>query len=147
MLTSLTVQRALQINTSLINAIKGAQVGVTRVSMTEINALFASEGLPTFLDFYGTSVDVDGTPTLVFPANKVALLPANIADVGATIMGLSATALELVNSNASDMSFEEAPGIVGVIEKTGPPYRQFTFIDAVGMPVLTNARLLMVATV
>jgi hypothetical protein len=147
LVTSLTVQRALQVNTKLINAIKGAQTGVTRVSLAEINALFASEGCPTFVDYYGTQVDVDGTPTLVFPANKIAMLPANPGDVGATVMGLSATALELMNSSESDMSFEDAAGIVGVIEKTGPPYRQFTFIDAVGMPVLTTARLFMVATV
>ena len=146
-LTSLTVQRQLQQNAQLIGAIKGTTSGATRVSMAEVNALFASEGLPTFMEPYGTLVDVDGTPTLVFPANKVAIMPPNLGDLGATVMGLSATALELVNSNLSEFSFSDAPGIVGVIEKTGPPYRQFTFVDAVGMPVLMNARLLMIATV
>jgi hypothetical protein len=57
-------------------------------------------------------------------------------------MGVTATALELVNSNESDLSFEDAPGIVGVVEKVGPPYRQFTFVDACGMPVLDSARLM-----
>jgi len=146
-LTSLTVQRALQINTSLINAIKGSTVGATRVTMAEVNDLMQANGCPTFLEPYGTQVDVDGTTTPVMATNKVVLLPPNVADLGATVMGISATALELVNSNASDLSFEDAAGIVGVIEKEGPPYRQFTFVDAVGMPVLTTARLLMTATV
>jgi hypothetical protein len=30
----------------------------------------------------------------------------------------------------ADLSFEDAPGIVGVVEKSGPPYREFTFVDA-----------------
>jgi hypothetical protein len=68
-------------------------------------------------------------------------------DLGYTAWGVSATALELVNSSAVDFSFQEAPGIVGVVEKIGPPYREFVFVDAVGMPVLQNARLLMVADV
>jgi hypothetical protein len=52
-----------------------------------------------------------------------------------------------VNSNLAELSFEQAPGIVGVVEKVGPPYREFTFVDAVGMPVLANPKLLMVADV
>jgi hypothetical protein len=47
----------------------------------------------------------------------------------------------------ADLSFSQAPGIVGVVEKSGPPYREWTFVDAVGMPVLANPKLLMVADV
>lgn len=146
-LMSLTTQRLLQTNAQLINAIKGSAMGATRVTIPEINDLFASEGLPLISQPYGTLVDIDGTSTLVLAANKVILMPDNPADLGALMMGISATALELVNSNVADFSFEEAPGIVGVIEKDGPPYREWVYVDAVGMPVLTTARLLMVATV
>jgi hypothetical protein len=45
------------------------------------------------------------------------------------------------------MSFADAPGIVGVVEKVGPPYRQFTFVDAVAMPILAQPKRLFVATV
>jgi hypothetical protein len=46
------------------------------------------------------------------------------------------------------MSFEQAPGIVGVVDKAdAPPYRQMTFVDAVGMPVIANPYALFVATV
>ena len=147
MLTSLVAQRALMTNPQLINAIIGATPGRTRVSIPEINDLFVSNGLPQLVEPYGTRVDVDGTSTLVMPANKVVLLPADVGSLGATVFGLSATALELVNSKAVDLSFQNAPGIVGVIEKSGPPYRQWTYVDCTAMPVLTTARLLMCATV
>lgn len=147
MLTSLRVQRLMQKNKEIIDAVYGATAGKTRVSLTELNDLLASEGLPTLLSAYDTQVDIDGTSTRVIADDKVAMLPANIADLGYVSMGVSATALELVNSSESDLSFEEAPGIVGIVEKSGPPYRQFTFVDAVAMPILANAALLSVADV
>jgi hypothetical protein len=147
MKTSTRILRAAQTNTEFINAIKGSAAGASRVSIQEINDLLSGEGLPTFDTAYDTRVDVDGTSTRVIADDKVMFLPPNIEDLGYTAYGLSATALELVNANVADLSFEEAPGIVGVVEKTGPPYRQFTFVDAVGMPILANAKLLMVADV
>lgn len=71
----------------------------------------------------------------------------NLEELGYTAMGITATALELVNSNRSDLSFQDAPGIVGVVIKGGPPFRQFTYVDAVGMPVIVNARKLLTADV
>lgn len=103
--------------------------------------------LPPIELIYDSSVDVDGVSTRVLPANKVIFLPPAGQPLGYTAWGVSATALELVNSSESDLSFEDAPGIVGVVEKQGPPYRQYTFVDAVGMPVIENPNYLMVATV
>jgi hypothetical protein len=147
MRTSTRILRAVQTNTELINAIRGSAAGATRVSLAEINDLLSAEGLPTFGPAYDTRVDVDGTSTRVVADDKVVFTPPNVSDLGYTAFGLSATALELVNSNVSDMSFENAPGIVGVVVKEGPPFRQFTYVDAVAMPILANARLLMVADV
>lgn len=147
MRTSLRVQRLLQTNTQIINAAVGAAVGRTRININELNDLLASEGLPPLADPYDTLLDVDGTSTRVIADDKVLFTPANLSDLGYTAWGVSATALELVNSGEADLSFEEAPGIVGVVEKIGPPYRQFTFVDAVAMPILANAKLLMVADV
>lgn len=146
-LTSLKVTRLLQTNAEVIAAAVGSSSGKTRINRTELNDLLSSEGLPTLREPYDASLDVDGTTTRVLADDLVLFLPPNVEDLGFTAMGVSATALELVDSNASDMSFEDAPGIVGVVEKVGPPYRQFTFVDAVGMPILANAKLLMVADV
>lgn len=145
--TSQRVLRLLQTNAQIVGAIAGTTSGRTRVTLPEINDLLSSEGLPTLRPPYDTLVDVDGTSTRVIADDKLLMLPPNIGDLGYTAYGLSATALELVNSNVADMSFSNAPGIVGVVEKTGPPYRQFTFVDAVGMPILANAKLLLIADV
>ncbi len=147
MRTSLAVIRLMQKNKEIIDAVYGATQGRTRVTRTELNDLLGSEGLPTLVPEYDTVVDVDGTSTRVIADDKVVFTPANLADLGYLASGVSATALELMDSNEVDFAFEEAPGIVGVVEKDGPPYRQYTFVDAVAMPILSDARKLMVADV
>ena len=147
MQTSQRVQRLLQTNAQIVGAIAGTTSGRTRVTVPELNDLFASEGIPTLRPAYDTRVDIDGVSTRVIADDKLMFFPPNIRDLGYMRYGLSATALELVNSNVADLSFEEAPGIVGVVEKIGPPYREFVYCDAVGQPILANASLLLVADV
>jgi hypothetical protein len=146
-LTSRSALSLLRRNKEIIDALYGSTAGKTRVSLAELNDLLSSEGLPVARPAYDSQVDVDGTATRVVADDKVAFLPEDVSSLGATKYGVSATALELVGSNQSDLSFENAPGIVGIVEKAGPPYRQFTYVDATGMPVLKNAKLLMVADV
>lgn len=117
------------------------------ITRPALDAAMAAYGLPPILFIYDTKVDVDGTTTAVIPDDRVIFVPPNVSDLGYTAWGISATALELVNSNAVDLSFSQAAGIVGVVVKEGPPFREFTFVDAVGMPVLANPKLLMVADV
>lgn len=145
--TSQAVIRLVQRNKQIIDAVHGSSSGKTRVTLDELNDLLASEGLPPFVAPYDYQVDVDGSYARTIPANRVIFTPANLADLGYTAWGVTATSLELVNSNAVDMSFEEASGIVGVVIKEGPPFREFTFVDAVAMPILSDAKRLMIATV
>lgn len=147
MKTSLTRLRIVQRSKEVIDAVYGSTQGRTRVSVQELNDLLRDEGLPTFDEPYDSSFDVDGVTTRTVADDKVALLPQDLSDLGYTAVGVTATALELVNDDRSDLSFEDAPGIVGVVEKVGPPYREFTYVDAVAMPILANARRLMVADV
>jgi hypothetical protein len=112
-----------------------------------LDAALSAYGLPPIDRVYDTVVDVDGVSTRVIPDDRVIFVPPNVSDLGYTAWGVTATSLELVNSNQADLSFSQAPGIVGVVEKSGPPYREFTYVDAVGMPVLANPKLLMVADV
>jgi hypothetical protein len=112
-----------------------------------LDAALGAYGLPPIDRVYDTVVDVDGVSTRVIPDDRVIFVPPNVSDLGYTAWGVTATSLELVNSNQADLSFSQAPGIVGVVEKSGPPYREFTYVDAVGMPVLANPKLLMVADV
>jgi hypothetical protein len=124
--------------------ILGSALMVTR---TALDTVIDQRGLPPILGVYDALVDVDGVSTRTVAANKVVFVPPAGQPFGRTVWGVTATALELVEANLSEMSFEEAPGIVGVVEKDGPPYRQYDFVDAVGMPVLDNPRGLLVATV
>lgn len=117
------------------------------LSRDQLEMALASRMMPPILGVYDSLVDVDGTATRIMAANKVIFVPPAGVPFGRTVWGITATSLELVGSSEVEMSFEDAPGIVGVVEKSGPPYREFTFVDAVGMPVLDNPRALMVATV
>jgi hypothetical protein len=129
---------------TLAASLSGTPSLITRPA---VDAALAAFSLPPIGLVYDTKVDVDGITTSVIPDDRVIFVPPNPTDLGYTAWGVTATSLELVNSNASDLSFSQAPGIVGVVEKSGPPYREFTFVDAVGMPVLANPKLLMVADV
>lgn len=139
--------RLLQQNAEIIDAAYGSETGRTRVKLEDLNDLLSSEELPTLRAAYDTVVDVDGTTTRCVADDKVIFLPPDPSAMVAVAWGVSATALELVNSNVSEMSFTDAPGIVAVVEKNGPPYREFTFVDAVALPVLVQPKLLMVADV
>lgn len=144
--TSQRVIRLMQKNTQIVEEVHGTD-GKTRVSVSELNDLLSDNSLPTLVSAYDGQVDVDGSLTRVIPDDKLLFTPANLGDLGATVFGVSATALELVEANVADLSFEEAPGIVGVVEKVGPPYRKFTFVDATAMPILKDARRLLIADV
>lgn len=119
------------------------------VTRQALDAALSAYSLPPIVMVYDTQVDVDGTSTKVIPNDRVIFVPPNVQSgaLGYTAWGLTATALELVNSKLAEMSFEDAPGITGVVEKVGPPYREFTFVDACGMPVLEQPKQLLIADV
>jgi hypothetical protein len=119
------------------------------LSPDQIRSILSTYGLPPLLNVYDSQVDVDGTSTRVVADNKVILTPPNPGmNLGYTAWGLSATALKLTQVADNGLSFEDAPGIVGIVDQAdAPPYRQTTFVDAVGMPIIENPNALMVATV
>ena len=119
----------------------------TLLRRDQVDSALDAYGLPPIVGVYDASVDVDGVSTRIMPANKVIFVPPAGQSLGYTAWGVSATALELVQANQSELSFADAPGIVGVVVKEGPPFRQYTFVDGVGMPVLENPNALMVGTV
>jgi hypothetical protein len=145
--TSQRVIRLMTRNKEVIDNIYGAADQRTRVKLSELNDYLSEEGLPTIVEAYDGQLDVDGVDTRVIAEDKVLFTPANLRDLGYTAWGITATALELVESNQSEYSFREAPGIVGVVEKVGPPYRKFTFVDGMALPVLSDAKKLLVADV
>ncbi|OZF47564.1 major capsid protein [Rhodococcus sp. 14-2470-1a] len=145
MLTTLQVLRYLQRNKEIIDAVFGATQGRTHVNRAELNNLFTSEGLPSVLDPYDNILDVDGVATRVLPNDRIILLPPNLEDLGFTAYGTTATALRMADSGEIDRAEVDPAGIVAKVTKVdGPPVREFTWVDACGQPILSNARRLMV---
>jgi hypothetical protein len=139
----------LQQNTSLRTQYASIVGAPSLLSPDQVRSALQTYGLPPILNVYDSQVDVDGTPTRVLADNKVIFTPPDPGNnLGYTCWGLSATALKLTQVADNGLSFEDAPGIVGVVDVAdAPPYRQTTFVDAVGMPIIENPNALMVATV
>ena len=141
------IRKALR-SQEVIDALYGSTAGRTVARLVDLQDYLVGEGLPTFAPAYDTTVDIDGAMTRTIAEDKVLLTPANLGDLGYTAWGVTVTSLELVNSAKSEMSFEQASGIVGVVVKSdGVPFRQFTYVDAVAMPVLSAPKRLFAATV
>jgi hypothetical protein len=150
MIISRRILNALLSNTAIRTFTGGNILGVpSSVTRQQLDQALDARGVPPILAVYDSQVDIDGTSTRVLPDNKVIFVPPNPEEnLGYTAWGITATALELANADSSDLTFEDAPGIVGIVDKdVSPPFRQQTYVDAVGMPVITNPRGLMVATV
>jgi hypothetical protein len=143
--TSRQVRRLVERNKEIIDAVYGATQGRTRVTTAELNSLLESENLPTFGTDYNSNFDVDGTSTRVLAANKVLFMPENLGELGFTAWGTPTTSMELQSRN---VQLETASGVIGVIvREDGIPFRKFTYVDAVALPILAQPKKLMVATV
>ncbi|MET0701709.1 MAG: major capsid protein [Mycobacterium sp.] len=96
---------------------------------------------------YDTLLDVDGTTKRVLNDKKAIFLPSDPTSLGFTAWGITAEALELAGGQNPSLEFNQLPGLVGVVIKEGDPVRIWTKVGAVGMPIITDPRRLMVATV
>lgn len=146
-ITSDKVRNLLLRNAEIIAAVAGTHTGRTMVSVTELNSLLASFNIPIIETTVDNMLDVDGTATRVFDADHLVMTALDLGSVFGIATGITATALELVDSRESGMAPAGAPGIVAVINKVGPPLRKFTYVDAVAMPVIRDARALLIAKV
>ncbi len=103
-------------------------------------------GYPTIVE-YNTKIDVDGVATRVIAADKVIFLPTDPSSLGWTAWGITAEALELAGQQNPGLSFQDLPGLVGVVMKQGHPLRLWTYVGATAMPMITDPRRLLVADV
>lgn len=109
----------------------------------QVNQVRAANSLPPLL-INDYSVSVDGSTTRLIPANKFILAAGN---VGETQWGVTADALELVGSNAVDMTFADAPGLFGAAWKSNDPATKWTKVTGTVMPVAGDINGLVSATV
>lgn len=120
--------------------------GVTpsMISRTSLNQLLEAFDLPILVE-YNTLIDVDGVTTRPIPSDKMVFLPQNPRSLGRTMWGITAEALELTGLDNPALTFEDAPGLVGVVTKEGDPVRTWTKVTGVGMPVIEDPRKLLCA--
>ncbi len=133
-------------NTAIKNLYVTQGVAAPFLSQQQVAATLQTYGLPPVKFTYDAQVSVDGVSTAVLPQTKVWFLPPDGTELGYTAWGLTVTGQEIANTGL--MTYEAAAGIVGVIDKNpSPPYRETVYADASALPVLSNPRALMIATV
>lgn len=127
---------------------RGDQIsgGPNLVTPAQMSTVLQAHGLPAF-ETYDTKIDINGTGTRVIPDDKMLLLPTDPSSLGFTAWGVTAESLELAGGQNPGLLFEELPGLVGVVLKEGDPLRIWTKVGAVGMPLISDPRRLVVADV
>lgn len=116
------------------------------ITPQQLNQVLQAYGMPR-IETYNTKIEVDDVSTRVIPEDKVIFLPSDPNSLGFTAWGITAEALELAAGQNPSLEFEELPGLVGVVMKEGDPVRVWTKVGAVGMPMITDPRRLIVADV
>ena len=147
--TSETVISSLLRNPQIVGEALGTTSGRTRVTRAELNAWLGSESLPTIVtEVEGTMFnDETGLDERVLPQDLLVMTPASLGDCLEFTFGLSASALKLVNSNRTDLTFGDRTRITGMVIEDGPPFREFVYVDAVGIPILTAPQRVVIGDV
>jgi hypothetical protein len=140
--TSRRVINLIRKNSQVIRAVFGPLATEGHVTPAQLNQVMIDEGFPVFRA-YETKI---GGQRLI-PDDKVILTPQDPASLGETQFGITADALELVNSNIVEMALKDAPGITAVQLKQGDPLQIFNKATAAALPVLTRPNRLFVADV
>ena len=149
LITSEAVIDSLLTNAQVVAEAIGTLAGRTYINRDELDNWLRNNRLPQLITEYETSFynDETGLEERALPEDRIILAPANLGDALEFRYGLSATALELIRSPQSEMTFSDGPGIVGLAVKQGVPFRQFTYVDAVGLPLLLGAKQVVVGDV
>lgn len=143
-LTSTRVVNYLLLNTQYRSM--AAQNGITPafLSLAGLNQIRATYDLPPIVK-YDVKVRVGGTATRVIPDDRFIYLPPAGEPLGRTLFGTTAESLEL--ASAQQISTDQAPGLVAVVEKTFDPVSTWTKAAAIALPVLINPNLTFAADV
>lgn len=117
------------------------------LSQAQVDAVLDSFGLPRLREYNTSIQNSNGVAVRPIPQDRLVYLPSDPRSLGMTAWGITAEALELVNGQNPGLVFEQAPGLVGVVEKLHDPLRVITRVGATGMPIITDPRRLFVADV
>ena len=128
---------------TLVGSLAGTPNIVTPV---QLNAILEAHELPP-ISTYDTRIDLGGVETRPIPANTVVMGPSDRASLGETIWGITAEALELAGLDNPELTYQQLPGLVGVVMKTFDPVSTWTKVGGVVMPVIYQPRKLLAATI
>lgn len=150
-ITSEAVIDALCNNAQIVAETIGTLAGRTWINRGELDNWLRLNRLPGIdaVTEYETSFFNEETnlEERAIPQDRLIMTPESLSSILEFRYGLSATALELIRSPRSEMTWQDGAGICGLAVKDGPPFRQFTYVDAVGMPLLMGAKSLVVGQV
>jgi hypothetical protein len=118
----------------------------TAITPAELTSLLEAFELPA-ITIYETRVEVGGADTRVLGSEKVVFGPSDRASLGETVWGITAEALELAGLSNPELTYQQLPGLVGVVMKTFDPVHTWTKVGGVVMPVIYDPRKLLVADV
>ena len=133
---------------------KGAYWGVSNaeaatkpaLSLEQVNSVRGTYGLPPLLS-YDAQVNVDGAMVRTLPENAYVLLPGDATALGSTTFGLTAESLVLSSGSNPRITREDASGIISTASFTDNPVSYQTKTTAVALPILDEARAILIAKV
>src|ERR1035437_2871888 len=114
------------------------------VTRSALDATLVEFELPPLV-VYDAFVQSGGSRVRVVPSGHLVFLPPPDQGLGSTFMGITAEALEL--AGAGQITTQQAPGIISVVDKTFDPVSLWTKVAAVAIPVIANPRMLLISVV
>lgn len=147
-ITSNRVLSAMQRNVQIVSEAVGVLSGKTRLTRQELIAWLDSESLPTLITEVDGSMwdDTAQENVRVFPDDALVFAPAELGSALEFTFGMSVSALKLRQATHVQSTFGDER-IVGMILQDGPPFREYVYTDAVGIPVLTAPQSIVIGEV
>lgn len=147
MVMSETTIGHLAMNAQIRTAVSGGSNVLTPFATDEqLNRVMQVNRFPTIVP-YDTVIEFLGTDKRVLDEGKVIFLPADPSSLGYTAWGITPEALMLVRGQNPGLDFDNAAGMIGVVMREGEPAKIWSKVSAVAMPIISDIRRLMVATV
>jgi hypothetical protein len=147
LLTSRAVVGHMLMNAKLrtyMGSLAGSPQMITRQQLNTVLDAFDLPPIQTYDSQFQTAA---GSTVRPIPADRVLLLPREPGSLGRTFFGVTAEALELAGGANPGLLFSQAPGLTGVVIREGDALRTWIKVSALGMPVITDPKRLMVADV
>lgn len=117
----------------------------SRVSTSQVNAVFEEYDIPPIVTYDRKAVGTDGVERPIIPDGTVILLPPDGERLGNTQMGVTAEARRLAQARA--IANADLGGMTAVTMVSDDPVTMWTKVAAIALPVLDNPDAIVIADV